>query len=136
MKASYCYAISWFERTWRMAKLFADLIFYCLSDLAKLHFCVIYKGDTAMPTATLRSVGGSIVMVIPKRILELVQLQAGSRVDIDVQQGQLIVIPQRRKRYTLSELLAQCNSSLPLTDGEREWLDVPAIGLEYGAAGQ
>jgi antitoxin component of MazEF toxin-antitoxin module len=38
-----------------------------------------------MPTATLRSVGGSIVMAIPKRILELVQLQAGSRVDIDVQ---------------------------------------------------
>ena len=89
-----------------------------------------------MPTATLRSVGGSIVMAIPKRILELVQLQAGSRVDIDVQQGQLIVIPQRKKRYTLSELLAQCNSSLPLTDGEREWLDVPAVGLEHSAAGQ
>ena len=89
-----------------------------------------------MPTATLRSVGGSIVMAIPKRILELVQLQAGSRVDIDVQQGQLIVIPQRKKRYTLSELLAQCNSSLPLTDGEREWLVVPAVGLEHGAESQ
>lgn len=89
-----------------------------------------------MPTATLRSVGGSIVMAIPKRILELVQLQAGSRVDIDVQQGQLIVSPQRKKRYTLSELLAQCNSSLPLRDEEHEWLDVPAVGLEYGAEGQ
>lgn len=89
-----------------------------------------------MPTATLRSVGGSIVMAIPKRILELVQLQAGSRVDIDVQQGQLIVIPQRKKRYTLSELLTQCNSTLPLTDEEREWLDVPAVGMEHGAEGQ
>ena len=89
-----------------------------------------------MPTATLRSVGGSIVMAIPKRILELVQLQAGSRVDIDVQQGQLIVSPQRKKRYTLSELLAQCNSSLPLTDEEHEWQDVPAVGLEYGAEGR
>lgn len=89
-----------------------------------------------MPTATLRSVGGSIVMAIPKRILELVQLQAGSRVDIDVQQGQLIVIPQRKKRYTLAELLAQCNPSLPLTSEEREWLDAPAVGLEYGTEGQ
>jgi antitoxin ChpS len=75
-------------------------------------------------------------MAIPKRILELVQLQAGSRVDIDVQQGQLIVIPQRKKRYTLAELLAQCNSSLPLTAEEREWLDTPAVGLEYGSEDQ
>lgn len=89
-----------------------------------------------MPTATLRSVGGSVVLAIPKRILELVHLQAGSRVDIDVQQGQLIVSPQRKKRYTLSELMAQCDSSLPLTAGEREWLDAPAVGLEYGAEGQ
>jgi hypothetical protein len=28
-----------------------------------------------MPTATLRAVGGSVVMAIPKRILELVVLQ-------------------------------------------------------------
>ncbi|MFZ1641201.1 MAG: antitoxin [Candidatus Contendobacter sp.] len=88
-----------------------------------------------MPTATLRSVGGSVVMAIPKRILELVQLQAGSRVDIDVRQGQLVVIPQRKKRYTLSELLAQCDSSVPLTVEDREWLDAPAVGLEDGAEG-
>lgn len=83
-----------------------------------------------MPTATLRAVGGSVVMAIPKRILELVQLQAGSRVEIEVQQGQLVVIPQRRKRYTLAELLAQCDASMPLTVEDREWLDAPAVGLE------
>lgn len=85
-----------------------------------------------MPSATLRSVGGSVVMAIPKRILELVSLQVGSRVDIDVQQGRLIVVPQPKKRYTLSELLAQCTPSLPVTDEEREWLDAPAVGLECG----
>ena len=87
-----------------------------------------------MPTATLRAVGGSVVMAIPKRILDLVHLQAGSRVDIDVRQGQLIVIPRRKKRYTLTELLAQCDSAAPLTAEEREWLDAPAVGLEDGAA--
>lgn len=86
-----------------------------------------------MPTATLRAVGGSIVMAIPKRILELVHLQAGSRVEIDVRQGQLVVIPQRKKRYTLSELLAQCDASMPLTVEDRDWLDAPAAGLEDGA---
>ena len=83
-----------------------------------------------MPTATLRTVGGSVVMAIPRRLLELVDLQAGSRVDIDVQQGRLIVVPQRKKRYKLSELLAQCDASLPVSAQEQEWLDAPAVGLE------
>ena len=86
-----------------------------------------------MPTATLRTVGGSVVMAIPKRLLELVQLQSGSQVDIDVQQGRLIVAPQKKNRYTLAELLAQCNPKLPVSAEEREWLDAPAIGLEDGA---
>ena len=76
-----------------------------------------------MSTATLRTVGGSVVMAIPKRLLELVDLQAGSQVDIDVQQGRLVVTPLRKKRYKLAELLAQCDASLPFTPEEQEWLD-------------
>lgn len=86
-----------------------------------------------MPTATLRTVGGSIVIAIPKRLLEMVQLQAGSKVEINVEQGHLVVIPQKKRRYLLSELLAQCDPSLPLTVEEQEWLEIPAVGLEYGA---
>ena len=86
-----------------------------------------------MPSATLRTVGGSVVMAIPKRILELVQLHAGSRVNIDVQEGRLIIIPERAKRYTLSQLLAQCDPSLPLSAEEGEWVNAPAAGFEYGA---
>lgn len=86
-----------------------------------------------MSTATLRTVGGSIVIAIPKRLLEMVQLRAGSKVEINVEQGHLVVIPQKKKRYQLSELLAQCDPSLPLTTEEQEWLETPAVGLEYGA---
>ena len=88
-----------------------------------------------MPTATLRTIGGSVVMAIPKHLLELVHLEAGSRVDIDVQQGRLIVVPQKKKRYKLADLLAQCNPALPITSEEKEWLDAPAFGLEDGAQG-
>jgi antitoxin ChpS len=88
-----------------------------------------------MSTATLRTVGGSVVMAIPKRLLELVDLQAGSQVDIDVQQGRLIVVPQRKKRYKLAELLAQCDPNLPILADEQEWLDAPAAGLEDAAKG-
>lgn len=83
-----------------------------------------------MPTATLRTVGGSVVMAIPKRLLELVHLQVGAQVNIDVQGGKLIVAPIPKKRYTLTQLLAQCDASVPITTEERDWLDAPPVGLE------
>ena len=86
-----------------------------------------------MPTATLRSVGGSVVMAIPRRILELVHLQSGSQVNIDVQDGRLVVEPKTKQRYTLAELMAQCDLSQPLSAEEHEWLDAPAAGAEFGA---
>ena len=86
-----------------------------------------------MPKATLRTVGGSVVMAIPKHLLELVHLHAGAMVDIDVQQGRLIVARQKKNRYKLSELLAQCDPALPITAEEREWLDAGAVGFEDGA---
>lgn len=88
-----------------------------------------------MSTATLRTVGGSVVMAIPKRLLELVDLQAGSQVDINVQQGRLVVAPLRKKRYKLSELLARCDPTLPIQADEQDWLDAPAVGLENAAKG-
>jgi antitoxin ChpS len=86
-----------------------------------------------MSTATLRTVGGSVVMAIPKRLLEMVDLRAGSQVDVNVQNGRLIVVPQKKKRYKLSELLAQCDPALPLSQEERDWIDAPAVGQEDGA---
>ncbi len=86
-----------------------------------------------MPTATLRTVGGSVVMAIPRRLLELVHLQSGSLVEIDVQRGRLVVAPQKKKRHTLAELLAKCNPKLPVSAEEKEWIEAPAVGLEDGA---
>lgn len=89
-----------------------------------------------MPTATLRSVGGSVVMAIPKRLLELVHLQSGSQVDIDVQEGRLIIALKKKPRYRLAELMAQCDLTQPLSAEDREWLDAPAVGEEFGAEDQ
>lgn len=83
-----------------------------------------------MPSATLRSVGGSVVMAIPKRLLELVHLQVGSQVNIDVRDGCLVVEPKTKPHYTLAELMARCNLSQPLDTEDREWLDAPAVGAE------
>jgi antitoxin ChpS len=51
-------------------------------------------------------------------------------VALSVDEGRLVVQTQNRSKYTLQELLDQCDFSLPVTTEEREWLDAPAVGEE------
>lgn len=83
-----------------------------------------------MATVTLRNLGGSVVMTLPKKILDLVNLRTGSQVSIDVQGGKLIIEPKTKPRYKLSELMAQCDVSQPLSTDEQSWLDDATAGHE------
>jgi antitoxin ChpS len=83
-----------------------------------------------MTTVTLRNLGGSVVMTLPKKILNLVDLQSGSKVSIDVQDGKLIIEPKTKPRYKLAELMAQCDLSKPLSEDEQTWLNDSTTGRE------
>ena len=60
-----------------------------------------------MTSVTLRNLGGSVVMAVPKKILNLVQLDVGSKVDLIVENGRLIVGARKKPKYTLQELLSR-----------------------------
>ena len=83
-----------------------------------------------MHATNLRKVGGSVMLAVPPAILDMLHLQAGSRVALVVDGGRLIVEPQPRPRYTLDELLAQCDPSAELTQEDREWLEAEPVGGE------
>jgi antitoxin ChpS len=83
-----------------------------------------------MHTTNLRKVGGSIMLAVPPALLDILHLQPGAKVGIAVESGRLVVEPQRRPRYTLDELLAQCNPRAPRTKEEQEWLDSKPVGGE------
>jgi antitoxin ChpS len=83
-----------------------------------------------MYTTNLRKVGGSVMLAVPPALLDVLHLQAGAKVGLAVDNGRLVVEPATRPRYTLDELLAQCDPSAELTAQEREWLDAPAVGNE------
>jgi hypothetical protein len=38
--------------------------------------------------------------------------------------------PTGRQRYSLSQLIQQCDLNVPLSDEDREWMDAPAAGGE------
>jgi antitoxin ChpS len=77
----------------------------------------------------LRKVGGSVMLAVPPALLDLLKLTPGSTVGIAVNEGRLVIEPQK-KRYTLDELLAQCDANAPINETAREWLDAPLVGRE------
>ena len=83
-----------------------------------------------MHTTNLRKVGGSVMLAVPPAILDLLHLSAGARVGLAVDNGRLVVEPQGRPRYTLEELLAQCDASAEPGEEDREWLSDGPVGDE------
>lgn len=81
-----------------------------------------------MYTTNLRKVGGSIMLAVPPALLDILHLRPGAKVGLAVQRGRLVVEPRQRPRYTLDELLAQCNPRARRSKEEREWLDGKPAG--------
>jgi antitoxin ChpS len=83
-----------------------------------------------MYTTNLRKVGGSVMLAVPPALLDVLGLGPGAKVGIGVDKDRLVVEPQKRPRYTMDELLAQCEPKAPRTREEREWVTGKAVGRE------
>ena len=80
-----------------------------------------------MHTATLRTVGGSISVTLPRQFLRALGLDAGARVDVTMEDGRLVLSPAR-PRYSLDELVRGMQpGDMPTAEG---WDDAPARGKE------
>jgi antitoxin ChpS len=83
-----------------------------------------------MHTTKLRRVGGSVMMTVPPTLLDILDIAAGAEVGLMVDHGRLVVEPRPRPRYTLDELLAQCDASEDISAEDRAWLDTDPVGTE------
>ena len=82
-----------------------------------------------MYKTNLRKVGGSVMLAVPA-LLDVLGLRPGVQVGIAIESGRLVVEPQQRPRYTLDDLLAQCNPKAARTKEERDWLGIVPAGAE------
>ena len=80
-----------------------------------------------MHTSTLRSIGGSVSVTLPRQLLRSLGLEAGARVDVTLEDGRLVLSPSR-PRYSLDELVRGMEpGDMPTAEG---WDDMPAVGKE------
>jgi antitoxin ChpS len=78
----------------------------------------------------LRKVGGSVMLAIPKAMLNALDLAPDSSVGLSIEAGKLVVDPKKRRRYSLDELLAQCKPSGRRSREDRDWQMGPPVGRE------
>ena len=53
-----------------------------------------------------------------------------SEFGVSISDGRIIVEPKIKPRYTLTELMAQCDLDQQMTAEDREWLAAPTVGRE------
>lgn len=81
-------------------------------------------------TSTLRTVGGSVMMAIPKLLLDILGVTTNAKLDLSVEDGKLVAVPRKRPKYTLDELLAQCDPEAEITEEEKMWMNLEPVGKE------
>ena len=68
------------------------------------------------------------MVVVPPALLDLLHVRAGETVEIEIKDDRHAVAKAPRARYTLRELLAQCDGPVELSQVDRVWIDSEAIG--------
>lgn len=80
-----------------------------------------------MHMAKLYTQGGSVALTIPRPLLSSIGLKSGEQVSIETD-GKRLVISPSKKKYTLDELLGQCEGKAFNIDAE--WESAPPAGRE------
>ena len=82
--------------------------------------------DKFLHTTTLRAVGRSVSVALPRHMLRSLGLEPGASVTISLDAGRLVVTP-KRPRYRLADLLAGMKpGDMPTAEG---WVTAP-VGCE------
>jgi len=75
----------------------------------------------------LRSVGGLLVMTMPKAFIDQNGLREGSQVELHFLGKKMTVEASTRPHYKLADLMAEMPAGLPRVEG---WDEAPSTGLE------
>ena len=70
------------------------------------------------------------MLAVPPALLDALDLSIGTKVDIGVEDGRIVIYKRKTPRYTLQELLDQCEETLPNDNEDRQWLDSSPVGRE------
>jgi antitoxin MazE len=75
--------------------------------------------------STLRKMGNSTGMILPKAILDQLGLRSGAKVELRIENGEVIAKPAKRKVREGWAEAAKLVGTDPLSEEELAWLELP-----------
>ncbi|CAL8475876.1 AbrB/MazE/SpoVT family DNA-binding domain-containing protein [Caballeronia sp. S22] len=73
--------------------------------------------------------GNSAAVRLPATLLDQVHLSLGDRLTVEVRPEGIVLAPAR-PRYSLEDLVAQCDPKAPLPEDLAAWNDTKPVGRE------
>lgn len=75
--------------------------------------------------------GNSAGLRVPSTVLKELGISLGDTLTLDIADGAIVLKPVSRKpRYTLADLLAQCDDAAPEPDDLAAWQAIRPVGRE------
>lgn len=79
---------------------------------------------------SIRKLGNSAGIILPAALLRSMHLSVGSSVTAEQVKGKLVLTPAAKPRYTLAELVAQCDSKAAPPKDMQGWNAMASVGRE------
>lgn len=79
---------------------------------------------------SIRKLGNSAGIILPSKLLRSLNLSVGSAVNAEQIDGNLVLTPAEKTRYTLAELMAQCDKNAPAPEDIKAWDAMTPVGKE------
>lgn len=80
---------------------------------------------------TIRKIGNSAGAILPAAILKKLNLSEGDSIEVSEDGKRIVIEPCNEKpKYTLSELVAQCDENAPMPKELEEWGNIQPVGRE------
>ena len=94
-----------------------------------LYFYITYK-ELIMSSLSLRQSGGANIVSIPKKILHMLNLHTGDKLNIHVEDNKIILTP-KDEELSLEQMLAGSpKDSFKISNEDKEWLSSKPQGKE------
>ena len=82
-------------------------------------------------SATIRKIGNSSEVIIPGELLRRMNLKNGDLINTSEERNRLVITKAKRcPRYSLEELLAQCDTGVPIPEELNAWDALSPAGDE------
>jgi len=79
---------------------------------------------------SIKKLGNSAGLILPSKLLRTLNLTIGSAVTAEQVKGRLILTPVAKPRYSLADLIAQCDLKAKPPKDMQAWGAMRAVGKE------